>query len=74
VVESRPIDRHRTDRQQADRSSLRAPGRPQTTDRHLDAGAGAGAGAGARIIASNRRWEQSYGGARSDSHRWLRFR
>lgn len=22
----------------------------------------------------SRRWEQSYGGPRSDSHRWLRFR
>jgi hypothetical protein len=60
VVESRPIDRHRTDRYQADTH--------QASDRHLETEPSI------RRLASNWRWEQSYGGDRSDSHRWLRFR
>ena len=63
VVESRPIDRH-----QIDRSPKRALARPQASDRHLEADTSV------RRLASNRRWELSYGGERSDSHRWLRFR
>ena len=64
MVESRPIDRHQSESHQAQRG----PTRLQATDRHLEADPGA------RIVASNRRWEQSYCGERTDSHRWLRFR
>jgi len=73
MVETRPIDRHQIDRiqtnqHQLDRSSQRMLTRPEPTDRHLEVEASV------LGLASNRRWELSYGGEHSDSHRWLRFR
>jgi hypothetical protein len=80
VIEIRPVDRHQAgqqtgqraaqhaeqqaDRQQINQLSQRGPARRAVLSRPWEQLNGD----------ESYRWKQSYGGERSDSHRWLRFR